>query len=268
MAKKPEQSDVEKGDGHGAKGRPPPDPTTPPPSYDVYAFQRETNRAIQTLSPYEYSVYMRCWDAYWVGRAEPLPSDPDQLAAILRMDREDVRRGLTSRVLDLLGEFDGGLYVPELKFQWDKSTHARWLQSEGGKKGAASRWGKGQQPEPGGPSPSSKSIGHPMGHPMGQPIGVAIGVAIGGANGVGRGEEGRGEEEASKGRKLTSLLKPSEVPANPARRPEEQTNEEWLDEFARNEADESPVTARMNGHGLGRLPVPSGNPYAQAKDDW
>lgn len=97
------------------------------------------------------SMYFECWPN------DTVPSDTAELAKLLGMLEELVRKALTPRVLYFFIEEDGRLYCPELRHQRETYYNKRRLQSEGGRKGADIRYGKPRQLE-GQPIASSNQL--------------------------------------------------------------------------------------------------------------
>src|SRR5687768_8252519 len=100
------------------------------------------------------SIYLECWPNGSV------PADPGELAKYLGYPVEDVKTGLTERVLSFFKEVKGELISPQLEEYHEKQIKRRKKQSEGGKKGANRRYNKELNDE-------GKSIGQPMGQPIG-----------------------------------------------------------------------------------------------------
>ena len=76
------------------------------------------------------SIYLECWPNHTV------PADPIELAKFLHFSIEDVKAGLTKRVLSFFEEVKGEFICPELE-EYRETLRLRNLKkSEGGKKGA------------------------------------------------------------------------------------------------------------------------------------
>ena len=100
------------------------------------------------------SILLECWPNGSV------PADPAALAKWLGWSIEDVKAGLTERVLSFFKEVKGELISPQLEKYCEEVLARRAKQSEGGKKGAKLKRDK-----------ALKGEGQPIGNPQGQPIG-------------------------------------------------------------------------------------------------
>jgi uncharacterized protein YdaU (DUF1376 family) len=128
------------------------------PWFPMYASNIVADRRYRLMSIHEralwISIYMECWPNGSV------PADPAELAKYLGYSVEDVKAGLTERVLSFFKEVKGELISPQLEEHHEKHKERRKKQSEGGKEGANRRYNKGL-----------KTDEQPMGQPIGQPMG-------------------------------------------------------------------------------------------------
>jgi hypothetical protein len=107
------------------------------------------------------SIMLECWSNGSV------PADPSAMSKWLGLSLEEVKNGLTERVLSFFQEVDGELISPALEEHWQKHLKTNKGKSDGGKKGAEIRYGRrGNKTAP---------IGDPMGIPIGDPTGDPIG---------------------------------------------------------------------------------------------
>jgi hypothetical protein len=128
------------------------------PWFPMYASNIVADRRYRLMSVYErwlwISILLECWPNGSV------PADPDELAKCLGYPVEDVKAGLTERVLSFFKEVKGELISPQLEEHYEKHRAIRNKQSEGGKKGVKLKRDK-----------ALKGEGQPIGKPQGQPIG-------------------------------------------------------------------------------------------------
>ena len=103
------------------------------------------------------SIYLECWPNLAV------PADPDELAKYLGFQVEEIKAGLTTRVLSFFKEVKGELICPELDEYRETLSLRNKMKSEGGKKGAERKRDK-----------ASKRIGNAQGTPKGIPLGSLI----------------------------------------------------------------------------------------------
>ena len=106
----------------------------PAPAFQCYASNIIADKRYRLMSPSErfvwVSVYLECWP----NRA--VPADSVELAKYLGFPVEDVKAGLTKRVLSFFSEVKGELICPELE-EYRATLEVRNLKkSEGGKEGA------------------------------------------------------------------------------------------------------------------------------------
>jgi len=113
------------------------------------------------MSPIErsvwVSVYLECWHNHSV------PTDPDELAKFLGFLVEDVKAGLTERVLSFFKEVKGELICPEHEEYKEVLRLRHFKKSIGGKKGAERKRYM-----------ASKGLGNVQGAPRGTPKGSLI----------------------------------------------------------------------------------------------
>ena len=103
------------------------------------------------------SIYMECW----VNRS--VPADPEELAKYLGFTCDQIKNGLTKRVMSFLIKADGNLIAPELEGYREDFYERRKKQSAGGKDGARKK--------------KEKNLGNTeevQGTPGGQPKGSLI----------------------------------------------------------------------------------------------
>lgn len=128
------------------------------PYFPLYASNIVADKRYRLMSIHEravwISIYLECWPNGSV------PADPAELAKYLGYSIEDVKAGLTERVLSFFKEVKGELISPQLEKYWGEVLARRAKQSEGGKKGAKLKRDKALNGE-----------GQPIGKPQGQPIG-------------------------------------------------------------------------------------------------
>jgi hypothetical protein len=97
-----------------------------------------------------------------------VPADPAALAKYLGWSTEDVKAGLTERVLSFFEESDGELVSPKLEEHWEKHLRLKKKQVEGGIEGAKRRYNKDLKDAR---LPIGQPISRPIGQPMSKPIG-------------------------------------------------------------------------------------------------
>ncbi len=105
----------------------------PAPAFLCYASNIIADKRYRLMSPSErfvwVSIYLECWPNH------SLPANPVELAKYLGHSVEDVKAGLTARVLTFFKEVKGELISPELE-EYRETLRLRNLKkSEGGKKG-------------------------------------------------------------------------------------------------------------------------------------
>src|SRR5687768_6862943 len=104
------------------------------PWFPLFASNMISDRRYRLMAPYEIAMWitilMECWSNGSV------PADPAALAKYLGWPIEDVKAGLTERVLSFFEEAEGELISPKLEEHWQKHVERTAKQSEGGKKGA------------------------------------------------------------------------------------------------------------------------------------
>src|SRR5687768_12478294 len=104
------------------------------PWFPLFASNMISDRRYRLMTPCEIAMWitilMECWSNGSV------PTDPAALAKYLGWSIEDVKAGLTERVLSFFKEVKGELISPQLEKYWGEVLARRAKQSEGGKKGA------------------------------------------------------------------------------------------------------------------------------------
>jgi hypothetical protein len=135
------------------------------PAFQCYASNIIADKRYRLMSPDErfvwVSVYLECWP----NRA--VPADPVELAKYLGYPVEDVKTGLTERVLSFFSKVKGELICPELE-EYRATLKVRNLKkSEGGKEGAKRKR-----------DIASVGIGNAEGTPVGTPRGIPEGSLI------------------------------------------------------------------------------------------
>ena len=106
----------------------------PAPAFLCYASNIIADKRYRLMSPIErfvwISIYLECWPNHTV------PADPDELAKYLGFAVEDVKAGLTPRVLSFFKEVNGDLICPEQEDYRETLRLRNLKKSIGGKKGA------------------------------------------------------------------------------------------------------------------------------------
>ena len=133
----------------------------PAPAFLCYASNIIADKRYRLMSPSErfvwISIYLECWPNHAV------PADPIELAKYLGFSVEDVKAGLTPRVLSFFKEVNGELICPEQEEYREKQRIRNLKKSAGGKKGAERKR-----------CMASKELGNVQGTPRGIPKGSLI----------------------------------------------------------------------------------------------
>jgi len=131
------------------------------PAFLCYASNIIADKRYRLMEPIERSVwvsiYLECWANYAV------PADPVGLAKYLHFSVEDIKAGLTERVLSFFKVVKDELISPELEEYREKNRLRNLKKSEGGKKGAERKRYM-----------ASKGLGYVQGTPRGTPKGSLI----------------------------------------------------------------------------------------------
>ena len=106
----------------------------PPPAYQEYAASMLANNNFRMMSLAARGLLYTLRLEHWVGN--PLTTDPDKLAKILRLDADLVTSALREHG-DLIVFRNGMIIIPELDDYRQHLTDIRKKQSSGGKEGAA-----------------------------------------------------------------------------------------------------------------------------------
>ena len=132
-----------------------------PPAFQCYASNIIADKRYRLMTPSErfvwVSIYLECWPNH------ALPADPVELAKYLGYPVEDVKVGLTARVLTFFKEVKGELISPELEEYRATLVERNLKKSEGGKKGAERKRDK-----------ASSGLGTAEGTPRGTPEGSLL----------------------------------------------------------------------------------------------
>ncbi len=131
------------------------------PAFLCYASNIIADKRYRLMEPIERSVwvsiYLECWANYAV------PADPVGLAKYLGFSVEDIKAGLTERVLSFFKVVKDELISPELEEYREKNRLRNLMKSAGGKKGAERKRNM-----------ASKGLGYVQGTPRGIPEGPLI----------------------------------------------------------------------------------------------
>jgi len=133
----------------------------PAPAFQCYAGNLITNKQYRLMAPIERSVWISIYLECWTN--DSVPADPIELAKFLHFSIEDVKAGLTKRVLFFFEEVKGELICPEHKEYREKLRLRNLKKSIGGKKGAERKRYM-----------ASSRIGNDEGTPRGTPKGSLI----------------------------------------------------------------------------------------------
>jgi len=106
----------------------------PPPAFQCYASNIITDKRYRLMTSIERAVWVSIYFECWPNRT--VPADPVELARYLHFSEEDVKTGLTVRVLSFFEEVKEELICPELEDYREKLRIQNLKKSEGGKKGA------------------------------------------------------------------------------------------------------------------------------------
>lgn len=104
----------------------------PPPAYQEYAANTLSSMHFRMMTNAQRGL---CWTMkleLWFNRV--LPSDPDTLAKLLAMDKDEVRQNLPA-VMPFFAIRDGGIICPQHEDYHATLENRRILQSKAGKKG-------------------------------------------------------------------------------------------------------------------------------------
>lgn len=128
------------------------------PWFPMFASNMISDRRYRLMAPLEIAMWitilMECWSNGSV------PADPAALAKYLGWSTEDVKAGLSERVLSFFKEAEGELISPPLEEHWQRHVARKAKQVEGGKEGAKRRYNKDL-------SNGSQPIGQPKSTPIG-----------------------------------------------------------------------------------------------------
>ena len=128
------------------------------PAFLCYASNIIADKRYRLMTPSErfvwISIYLECWPN------QSVPAAPDELARYLGYPEEDVKAGLTERVLSFFRVDNGELTSPDLEEYREKNRLLNLKKSEGGKKGAERKRDM-----------VSKKAGNVQGAPLGIPEG-------------------------------------------------------------------------------------------------
>ena len=106
----------------------------PAPAFQCYAGNIIADKRYRLMTPIERFVWVSIYLECWPNRA--VHAHPSELAKYLGYQVEEVKAGLTVRVLSFFKEIKGELICPELD-EYRETLRLRNLKkSEGGKKGA------------------------------------------------------------------------------------------------------------------------------------
>lgn len=108
------------------------------PGLMIYPADMLSSRRYQTMSAEERGVLDSIRNECWVNGS--VPANKALLAKILLLEIDEVRRGLTERVLHYLDEENGEFTMPDVERYRAEKEEVRRKQSQGGKKGMKSRW--------------------------------------------------------------------------------------------------------------------------------
>jgi hypothetical protein len=133
----------------------------PAPAFQCYASNIIADKRYRLMSPAERFVWVSIYLECWPNRA--VPADPVRLAKYLGFTVEEVKAGLTDRVLSFFREEKGELVSPELEEYRATLVHRNMLKSKGGKEGAKRKRDN-----------ASRDKGIPEGYPPGEPEGSLI----------------------------------------------------------------------------------------------
>jgi hypothetical protein len=106
----------------------------PAPAFLCYASNIIADKRYRLMSLNERFVWISIYLECWPNRA--VPADPDDLAKYLGYQVEEIKAGLTARVLSFFEEVRGELICPELDEYRETQRLRNLKKSEGGKKGA------------------------------------------------------------------------------------------------------------------------------------
>lgn len=132
-----------------------------PPAFQCYAGNIIASKQYRLMTLIERSVwisiYLECWPNHNV------PADPVELAKYLGYSVEEIKAGLTPRVLSFFKKSNGEITSPELEEYRETLRMRNLKKSKGGKKGAERKRTK-----------DSKELGDAEGTPRGLPKGSLI----------------------------------------------------------------------------------------------
>ena len=131
------------------------------PAFLCYASNIIADKRYRLMTPGErfvwVSIYLECWPN------QSVPTKLDELAKYLGYPVEDIKAGLTERVLSFFKVVKGELTSPDLEEYREKNRLRNIKKSEGGKKGAERKRYM-----------ASKGLGYVQGTPRGTPEGPLI----------------------------------------------------------------------------------------------
>ena len=114
------------------------------PAYQEYAAPMLANRNFRLMTLAErglfYTLRLECWENIQV------PASNHELAKYLGCDVAEVEKAMTAHVKGFLLERDGLFTCPEIDDYRQHINERKAKQSEGGKRGAASKNGKASKP--------------------------------------------------------------------------------------------------------------------------
>jgi uncharacterized protein YdaU (DUF1376 family) len=126
------------------------------PAFQCYASNIIANKQYRLMTLIERgiftSIYYECW------ANDTVPADPNELARYLGYSTEDIKTGLTHRVLSFFDKRGSEFFSPELDDYRAALNERNLKKSEGGKKGAEQKRNNALEV-------STKAQGTPKGRP-------------------------------------------------------------------------------------------------------
>ena len=110
------------------------------PYFPYFANNIIADKRYRMMSLEERGLWISMYSDCWPNGA--VPAYLESLSKYLGLPIEQVKVGLTERVLSFFKEVKGELFSPQLEEYFHKQTKRRSKLSEGGKKGAKRRWDK------------------------------------------------------------------------------------------------------------------------------